>query len=172
MEILQIFFILLIALLILFFLLVWIFGKSRQINKETNLPYKRKDYLMNVSERKFFEELIKIIPNNYEVFPQVPLSRIVETTEKTNSQGWRNKIDKKVVDYVVFELPYYKPVVVIEYDGKTHTYPNRVERDQAVDSILATAGISNFHIKHSNNIDFEEIKKRINEIVEGVEYNS
>lgn len=163
---------LLIVLLILFFLLVWILGKSPQINNETNPPYKRKDYLMNVSERKFFEELTKIIPNNYEVFPQVPLSRIVETTKRTNSQGWRNKIDKKVVDYVIFELPYYKPVVVIEYDGKTHKYPSRVERDKAVDRILATAGISNFHIKHSNNIDFEEIKMKINQIVEGVEFDS
>ncbi len=138
----------------------------RQHHKEEKLPFKRKEFLMSIPERKFFEELIKNIPNNYVVFPQVVLSSIVETTAPRNEAiGWHNKINRKTIDYVIFELPYYKPVIAIEYDGKTHNYFNRKERDKEVKNILDRSGINNFHVQHSNNINFQEIKNKINQLL-------
>ncbi|MFA6322273.1 MAG: DUF2726 domain-containing protein [Candidatus Buchananbacteria bacterium] len=131
-----------------------------------DLPFKRKEFLMNIPERKFFEELTKITPNNYVVFPQVVLGSVVETTvPRSKAMGWRNKIDRKTIDFVIFELPYYQPVLAIEYDGKTHNYPDRKKRDSEVKKILDTSGIKNFHVKHSYNINFEEIKNKIDEIL-------
>ncbi len=138
----------------------------RQQHDEVKLPFKRKEFLMNTPERRFFEELTKNTPNNYVVFPQVVLGSIVETTAPKNEAiGWRNKINRKTIDYIIFELPYYKPVIAIEYDGKTHNYSNRMKRDQEVKNILDSSGISNFHVKHSNNINFEEIINKINELL-------
>jgi len=138
----------------------------KQSHKKIKLPFKRKDFLMNTPERRFFEELTKCTPNNYIVFPQVVLGSIVETTAPRNEAiGWRNKINRKTIDYVIFELPYYKPVIAIEYDGKTHNYSSRIKRDEEVKNILDSSGINNFHIKHSNNINFEEIKNRISELL-------
>jgi len=138
----------------------------RQQRKDVVLPFKRKEFLMNIPERRFFEELTKNMPNNYVVFPQVVLGSIVKTTAPRNEAiGWRNKINRKTIDYVIFELPYYKPVIAIEYDGKTHNYSNRMKRDEEVKNILDSSGIHNFHVKHNNNINFEEIKNKINELL-------
>lgn len=138
----------------------------KQPHEEVKLPFKRKEFLMNIPERRFFEELTKSIPNNYVIFPQVVLGSIVETTAPRNEEiRWRNKINRKTIDYVIFELPYYKPAIAIEYDGKTHNYSSRIERDKEVKNILDNSGINNFHVRHSNNINFEEIKNKINELL-------
>lgn len=132
--------------------------------KKEYLPYKKKEFLLNIPERKFFEELKKIIPENYTIFPQIQLSSIVRVnSDKRQFWKFQNSINKKTLDFVIFEKPYYKPVIAIEYDGKTHEQPARVKRDLLVAKILDNAGIKNFHIKHQHAINFGEIKNKIEE---------
>lgn len=165
MEIFIAVFILLLAIIAgsIFYFLKDKFSFEEEI-EEANLPFKKKNFLMNIPERKFFEELRRVIPQNYEVFPQVILGSIVYPDSKYEYNKLRNKINRKTIDYVIFEKPYYKPVIAIEYNGRTHNYPNRIERDSEVKKILDSAGIKNFPVWHSN-INFEAIKSKINEIL-------
>ena len=141
---------------------IYIFLKS----EEEHLPFKRKGFLMNIPERKFFEELQSIIPDNHVIFPQMLLSNIVSvTSSRKDFWKYQNKINRKTIDYVIFEKPFFKPVLAIEYDGKTHDKPVRVKRDIKVKNILDSAGIKNFHVKHEKNINFEEIKNKIDELI-------
>jgi len=157
-------FLILVAILIVYFFKNK--AETPQEIIEPELPFRRKEFLMNIPERKFFEELRKIIPDNYEVFPQVVLGSIVYPVGSGNEfMKLRNKINRKIIDFVIFEKPYFKPVLGIEYDGKTHDYPDRVNRDIEVQEILDSAGIKNFHVRHRDNINFEEIKNKINELL-------
>lgn len=124
-------------------------------------PFKKREFLLNIPERKFFEALKEIVPADYDVFPQMQLSNIVDI-DNAGSKFWkyRNRINRKTVDFVIFEKPYYKPVLAIEYDGRTHEYSKRIERDLLVSRILDHVGINNFHVKH-NNVDFNEIKDKL-----------
>lgn len=132
--------------------------------EEKQLPYKKKDFLLNVPERKFFEELQQIIPNKYVVFPQILLSNIVSVNSaKKEFWTYQNKINRKTIDFVIFEKSFLKPVLAIEYDGKTHSKQNRKLRDEFVDKVLDSSGIKILHIMHQKNINFEEVKNRINE---------
>lgn len=132
--------------------------------------YKRKEFLLNIPERKFFEHIQQIIPDKYVIFPQVVLSSIVNVNSSTRRfWTYRNKINKKTIDFVIFEKPYFKPVLAIEYDGKTHDRPDRRERDNFVRKTLKSAGIKIIHIKHSDNIDFEIIKEELNETIKNYE---
>lgn len=134
--------------------------------KEQRLPYKRKDFLLTTPERNFFEGLQQIIPNNYVVFPQIVLSAIVNTTATGKEfHGYRSKINKKTVDFVIFEKQYLKPIIVIEYDDKTHYRKNRQIRDSFVDRVLKASEIDIIHIKYQQNINFEEMKNKINDIL-------
>ena len=134
--------------------------------KEQKLPYKKQDFLLNIPERKFFEGLQQIIPNNYVIFPQIPLSSVVDvSTLKREFWTYQNKINRKIVDFVIFEKQYLKPIIVIEYDGKTHYREDRQIRDEFVDKVLESAEIKIIHIKHQQNINFEEIKNKINDIL-------
>jgi len=134
--------------------------------EEKNLPFKRKDFLLNIPERHFFEGLQQIISGDYVVFPQIVLSNIVQVTlSKKEFWTYQNKINRKTIDFVIFEKQYLKPIIGIEYDGKTHNKSNRRERDSFVDRVLNTSGIKILHIKHQKKINFEEIKNKINELM-------
>lgn len=133
--------------------------------KPENLSYKRKDFLLNIAERKFFEGLQQIIPDNYVVFPQISLKSIVEVNGAQNFRTSQNKIDRKIIDFVIFDKPYYKPILAIEYDGSTHNRTDRQERDLFVDSVLESSGIKIVHVKHEKNINFEMIKEELNNIL-------
>lgn len=130
------------------------------------LPFKRKDFLLNIPERQFFEGLQQIISADYVVFPQIVLSNIVKVTStKKGFWTYQNKINRKTLDFVIFEKQYLKPIMAIEYDGKTHNRSDRQERDNFVDNVLNSAGIKSLHIKHQKNINFEELKNKINELM-------
>ncbi len=152
-------------LVILFFFLRDKIGIFPQ-QEERPLPFKRKDFLLNIAERQFFEGLQKIIPDEYMAFPQMVLSNIVQAVS-TRKEFWayQNRINRKTIDFVIFEKQYLKPIIAIEYDGKTHNREDRRERDSFVDTVLNSAGIRSVHIKHEKDIDFEELKNKINELL-------
>lgn len=134
--------------------------------EEKVLPFKRKDFLLNIPERQFFEGLQQIIPAECIVFPQIVLSNIIQVTS-SRKEFWtyQNKINRKTIDFVIFEKQYLKPIIAIEYDGKTHNRSDRQERDDFVNKALESAGIKSLHIRHQKNINFEEIKNKINELL-------
>lgn len=129
-------------------------------NYEENLPYSKKDFLLNIYEKIFFIELQKIIPENYFVYPQVLLSNIVKVNNVSKKDFWyyQNKINRKIVDFVIFEKKSLTPFLVIEYDWATHNKAERIERDLFVNKVLESAWIKIIHIKHSKNLDIENIK--------------
>ena len=77
----------------------------------------------------------------------------------------QNKINRKTIDFVIFEKQYLKPIIAIEYDWKTHKRSDRQKRDKFVDNVLCSAWIKVFHINHQKNINFEELKNKINELI-------
>jgi very-short-patch-repair endonuclease len=135
-------------------------------DEEAHLPFKRKDFLLNIPERKFFEALQQIIPGDCVVFPQILLSTIV-SVESKGKDFWtyQNKINRKTIDFVIFEKQYLKPIIAIEYDGKTHDRSDRQERDVFVGRVLESVGIKSLHVEHQKNINFEEVKSKINEFL-------
>jgi len=160
-------FIKILILLIILIIFVIFYEKIVLFLKEDQkFLYKRKDFLLNIPERKFFEELQKIIPNEYVVFPQVLLSSIVKVnSSKKEFWKYQNKINRKTVDFVIFEKQYLKPIVAIEYDGKTHDKNDRKNRDNFINRVLEVSGIKILHIKHQENIDFEVVKTNINNLL-------
>lgn len=129
-------------------ILVALFSKN---DKVINNVFVKKDYLLNIPERNFFELLQKLLPVEYVCYPQVVLSSIISVkTDKANFYRYFNQINKKIVDFVIFKKQYLEPVLVIEYDGHTHDRKDRIQRDNKVDNILKTAGINFFYVHHGD----------------------
>ncbi len=142
------------AVLLLLFVLLGIKRKERY-------PFRRRKYLMSVPERKFYEHLLsEIDADTYAVFPQVPLSRVIEVSVG-GKEFWRyfNRINKKIVDFVVFKKPYYEPVLVIEYDDETHTRKDRKKRDIFLDSALKAANVPVIHVKYGEGFHLKSLKE-------------
>ena len=129
------------------------------------LPFHKKKYLMTQTEHKFFDVLKEIIQDKYIIIPQVALSRIIETQntqQRYGSDSWYsnfNRINKKSVDFVIFDKEFFTPLLVIELDDYTHNYYNRKRRDEFLDKILKTANLNILHIK--TNYNFVELKQLI-----------
>lgn len=137
--------------------------------KKERLPYKKKQFLLNISERKVFEFLSAALPNDYVIFPQIGLKSIIRTTARGRDfRSYQNRIDKKIVDFVIFEKTNLVPVLAIEYDGPTHGRADRKERDKFVDDALESAGMKIIHIKHERSLNLEKIGS---EVVESLKNN-
>ncbi len=154
-------FILGIILFILGSVVQFVRGKSgAKEEKKDWLPYMKKQYLLTPTEHKFFSILEKVVKNKYYIFPQIVLSDIVQLKGKGSLKGgYRNKINKKTVDFVLFDKQNISPVLVIELDDYTHEKPSRKKRDNLVDKILDYCDIP---IIHTPFISEEKLQEQIN----------
>ena len=151
-------------LFIAFLVLYWFANKTLDSldSLRKRFPYKKKQFLLSVPERKVFEFLCTAIPSKYVVFPQVVLSNIINVND-SSGDFWRyhNKINRKTIDLVIFEKEYLVPVLAIEYDGATHNRTERKERDTFVDNALKASGINILHIKHEKDINLENLRGEV-----------
>ena len=118
------------------------------------LPYSKKNFLMTKVENNFYKVLQKVIPPGTVLVPQVSLSSLV----KTSSRSYRNKVDRKSVDFVLFKDNYFNPLLVIELDDSSHKRVDRIERDHFVDLVLLKVNLPIIHYKLTNIFDEDEIK--------------
>ncbi len=146
-----------ILIIFLLFIAIAIFIIPRSVFKKTfkmegsepELPYVKKPYLMTNAEREFFFVLERAVQGRYYVVPQVELSKIIKPEKGTWEYQYKNKINLKSVDYVLFDKEYFTPQIVIELDDSSHQLPARITRDSFVDAVMTKVGIKIVHIKTS-----------------------
>jgi len=152
---------------IIFFLVIFLIAiflaprlKISDTKPDEYLPYIKKEYLMTKAEHEFFKILQQVVQDKYYIVPQVQLSNLVQVEKpKRWEYSVRNKIDRKSVDFVLFNKENFTPHLVIELDDSSHLREDRQKRDNFVDRILSKAGIKIIHT--NNNHDFEELAKTI-----------
>ncbi len=71
--------------------------------KKLEFPYFKKKYFLTNTEREFFKILEEAVANEYYIFPQVHLSKILFVKNGKEYYKYRNKIDRKSVDFVILE---------------------------------------------------------------------
>jgi len=153
----QLFFVLIIIAFICFFKYIEYATK----NKRTALVYKKRDYLMTKAELEFFRVLESIIKNQYYIIPQLSISKIAAVTKGKNYHTYLNKIDRKTVDFVLFDKEYFSPIMVIELDDSSHNSENRRMRDDFVDNVMEKIGLKIIHIKTAYTYNEEELANLI-----------
>ena len=125
---------------------------------KSNLPYVKKPFLMTETERKFFFVLERAVRDRYYIVPQVQLSNLVQIEK---SKRWeyalRNRIDRKSVDFVLFDKEYFTPQVVVELDDPSHFEEKRKERDDLVNALMKKTGIKIIHIPTSGQYDLSNL---------------
>ncbi|MES2622935.1 MAG: DUF2726 domain-containing protein [Patescibacteria group bacterium] len=148
------------SVVILVILMALITEKERRGKSDTSEDYKhfiKRSYLMTVPERKFYDILVSVVDAKYHVVPQMVLSNVVSVNKyEKHKATYRNKINRYVLDFVIFEKPYFTPHIVIELDDSSHLLPERESRDDKVNAILEGVGVRVVHIKtaHVYNRDF------------------
>jgi len=136
------------------------------ITKRKNaLAYRKKEHLMTKAEIEFFRVLEPIVKNQYYIVPQLPVSKIALTVARGKDYyTYSNKIDRKTVDFVLFDKQSFSPIMVIELDDSSHDNENRRIRDNFVDNVMKSIGLKIVHIKTAYTYNTEELSRLVFEL--------
>lgn len=107
--------------------------------------------IMTNSEVVFFRLLQEAVQDEYLIFSQVQLSRIIDAKHAEDSGKWLNRINRMSVDYLLVDaVDAQTPLVVIELDDWSHESKARQRADAKKDKALSCAGIPvmRFHGEH------------------------
>lgn len=119
-------------------------GSSSQ---EDRFPYRLRDDFLSPAELSFFRVLEKAVDSRFAITVKVRISDLLFVPNQEGSQGFRNRIDRKHVDFLLCDRSTMKPQLVIELDDASHNRPDRQDRDRFVDRAFAAAGLPILHIK-------------------------
>lgn len=127
-----------------------------------NLPYRKRPYLFTLAERSFYEVLRRSIPPDYTLFAKVRLIDILTVPANSDSRySYQNKINSKHIDFLLCSASTISPALVIELDESSHQRPDRVDRDDFLDSALAAAGLPILHIRARDTYNPRDLSDQI-----------
>jgi very-short-patch-repair endonuclease len=137
-------------------------SEKEEAKKKPLYKYNRKDFLISRPEHEFFNILVEIAGNQYQVFTQVHLPTILD--HKVVGQNWKGSfshINGKSVDFVICEKSYLKPLLAIELDDKSHDRFDRIERDSEVERMLQEAGMPLLRFSNNGSFNKEEVGRLV-----------
>lgn len=108
---------------------------------EDELPYRLRDDFLSPAELSFCKVLQKALGDRATISPKVNLADIFFVARPNENQGYRNKIDRKHVDFLICDPTSMKPLCGIELDDSSHARQDRRTRDEFVDRVFDVAGL-------------------------------
>ncbi|MCB9922572.1 MAG: DUF2726 domain-containing protein [Planctomycetaceae bacterium] len=105
------------------------------------LPYRLRDDFLSPAEHSFYRVLVSAVANKAVVCPKVNLNDVFFVARPNENQSYRNKIDRKHVDFLLCHPTTMKPLAGVELDDSSHQRKDRRERDEFVDQVFAAAGL-------------------------------
>lgn len=132
------------------------------VRRRNRMPYVRRPRLVTNTELKFYHRLRKAVRGDFAIFAMVRIADLL-TVEKGNKKrrSWLNRILSKHVDFVICDHKSLQPVVAIELDDRSHSRPDRVERDEFVNSAFETAGLPLLRIPVADDYDDRQLRSMI-----------
>ena len=140
-----------------------------QKEKLEHTPYRKRDYLLTIGERDFYEVLQNIAEeNNLLVFAKVRLEDLLWLPKYTNpfqKMKLRGYTRSRHIDFVLCDKANIKPLIAIELNDFSHNEEERVERDRKVEIILGDAGLPLLWVKwqmvYNKNDILEKIERKL-----------
>jgi very-short-patch-repair endonuclease len=112
-----------------------------QTNPTQQLPYRLRDDFLSPAELSFYRVLQLAVRDRATIVTKVNLADIFFVARPNENQLYRNKIDRKHVDFLLCDLATMKPRCGIELDDSSHARRDRQERDEFVDQVFHVAGL-------------------------------
>jgi Protein of unknown function (DUF2726) len=136
-----------------------------EIEPREKLPYQKKEYLLTITENKFYKVLKRVAEeNNCRINTKVRLEDLLEVSRNMDygtRYGFRNRIKSRHIDFVLCDQRGIQPLLAIELDDYSHNRWDRKRRDEFVDQALRDAGLPILHIPVQNFYYPNEIRELI-----------
>lgn len=128
---------------------------------EDELPYRLRDDFLSPAELSFYKVLQKALGDQATISPKVNLADIFFVARPNENQGYRNKIDRKHVDFLICDPTSMKPLCGIELDDSSHARQDRQTRDEFVDRVFDVAGLPLVRIPASRGYSPQELLRLV-----------
>jgi hypothetical protein len=108
-----------------------------------------------------------VFARDYAIFMKVRLGDLVWlANEPENRKLYSNQIQCKHIDFVLCEKHSFEPVLAIELDDSSHSFPGRAERDQVKNEVCANAGLPLYRVPVQRDYPVKSIKEDIHNLIQ------
>jgi len=129
-------------------------GPTKSIDE---LPYRLRDDFLSAAEHSFYRVLCSALGERAIVCPKVNLADIFFVVRPNENYAYRNKIDRKHVDFLICDPATMKPRCGVELDDTSHSRRDRQQRDEFVDKVFEAAGLPLVRIPAKASYSISEI---------------
>jgi hypothetical protein len=116
-----------------------LFGIAFRPFRAGDLPYRQRDDFLSAAEFSFYRVLCTAVGSRGVVCPKVNLNDIFFVARPHENQSYRNRIDRKHVDFLICDPVTMQPRLGIELDDASHGRRDRQERDELVEAVFEAA---------------------------------
>jgi len=143
------------------FFLLQLFSPASNSSSCEELPYRLRDDFLSPAELSFYRVLQAALHNRVVLLSKVNLADIFFVLKPSENVAYRNKIDRKHVDFLVCDPDSMKPLCGIELDDASHSRTDRRDRDAFVDQVFEDAKLPLVRVRASRTYNPHEIVSSI-----------
>jgi hypothetical protein len=129
------------------------------------LPFKIRDDFLSPAEVSFYRVLKTMSGDSLIVCPKVSLNDIFYVSHPEKNYAYRNRIDRKHVDFLLLKAATLEPILAVELDDSSHKQPERVKRDELVDRVFSAAGLPLVRIPVRRSYDTRELAETFKKVM-------
>lgn len=139
-----------------------LFGPAGGGEAQASWPFTRGKPLLSKAEFSFYRVLQQACADRFVVCPKVGLGDLLTVKKGTEKpQAYRNKIDRKHIDFVLCDAQTMSVVAAVELDDKSHQGEKAKERDAVKDKACAAAGLPLLRFKAERSYDPAKVAQRL-----------
>jgi len=149
-------------------LLLKLLGGPRGPADDDDLPpVQQVDHFLSRAELAFYRVLVGVVGGKLHICCKVRVLDLFYIERPHENQRWRNKLDRKHVDFVLCDPVTMRPRVAIELDDRSHARPRRQERDALLNDAFDVAGLPLLRVAAQRSYDTRELARRLDAAVRG-----
>ncbi len=126
--------------------------------------YASRGSLLTAAEQRFFQSLIRAVPEGVHICPQVRLADLIDCYRDNRRSSFAS-IAHKHIDFVLIDTESAEILLAIELDDRSHERPARIARDVFVDQALESADVPILRVRASTKYDVQEIAHLIDGLI-------
>ena len=132
------------------------------------LPYRQRDDFLSAAELSFYRVLISSIDGTFVVCPKVNLADVFFVARPHENRSFKNRIDRKHVDFLLCDSKSMKPILGVELDDSSHSRRDRQDRDEFVDQVFKAAGLPILHVRAAAGYNPQNLADLVRQAIAGV----
>lgn len=140
----------------------FLFGR-KEPEQSQELPYRLRNDFLSDAEYSFFGVLRQVFGDRYYICPKIALKEIIFVARPHENMSYYSQIDRKHVDFLLYDLGTRNPVMGIELDDKSHDRRDREKRDVFVNEVFETAGLPLARVTAAASYNLADLKRYLEE---------